>query len=135
MAWGKREKIHPNEARQLGLLHVRDQDNVYASPSRKSVVIDNGYPTGFTRTKQGWKAHLYDDQMGGHLVRRPAAEAQPYEDYLRGTHGITPPAFTDRRGQRETESPCIGCAGSGEMSSRSGSRTRTCEHCGGSGVN
>lgn len=91
----KRERITHTEAHDLGLKHVRPSDHVTASPNRRSVVVDTpGGATGFTKTKEGWKAHLYDDQMAGHLQRRRPSEAVPYEQYLQDTRQSV---FHDRR--------------------------------------
>lgn len=102
MAWKKtpRERIPTSEAHQLGLAHVTDRDVVEATPSRRSVIVTNagGRPTGFTRSGQSWKVHEYDDQMGGHLIRRKASEAVPYEQaYAVNLQNPRPDLVSDRR--------------------------------------
>lgn len=82
MTWGQREAITLQEARELGLDHdIRPGDLIFASPTRKSIVIDGGWPTGFIRRKGGWRVVLYDSYMGGHFQRRPDSESIPYDEW------------------------------------------------------
>lgn len=82
MSWkSNREQITVKEAHDLGLTHVTANAFVTATPSRRSVVVEDPEPTGFVKTKRGWEVHLYDGFMAGQFARRPVSEAIPYESW------------------------------------------------------
>lgn len=95
MAWSKRERIDAHEARNLGLTHVGDGDYITASPSRKSVIVQDPEPTGFVKKGGDWHVVEYHGYMAGNFKRAPDKDAVPYHQWLSGTgRGV----FHDRRG-------------------------------------
>lgn len=81
MTWGSREAISFQEAKELGLDHDLRGCLIFASPTRRSIVVDGGHPTGFIKRKDGWRVVEYDGYMAGHFQRRPDSEAVPYEQW------------------------------------------------------
>lgn len=83
MSWGTREVISTDEARSLGLDHDLRGAIIFASPTRRSIIVDGGHPVGFIKRKDGWRVVPYYPYMAGNFQRGKDSESIPYEEWKR----------------------------------------------------